>query len=64
MRFIIPLDWKQIDKSEIINNDPTSSFTTEIQKHLSKLRKEEKIDKKTYYKLYPSDPISPRYMEL
>ena len=50
----------QLGKSEVINDDPTTSFTNKIQKHLSKLRKEDKFDKKTYYKLYPSDPIPPR----
>ena len=51
---------EQIGKSKIIDHDPTPNLLKKIQKELAKLRKENKFDNKTYFKLYPSDDIPPR----
>ena len=45
---------EQLDKAKI---NPTSGLTNKIQK---KFRKENKFTNKTYFELYPSDPIPPR----
>ena len=45
---------EQIGKSIILDYDPTTTL-------LNKLRKEGKFDNKTYYKVYPSDAVPPRF---
>ena len=42
------------------NIHPTSGLTNKIQKKLCKFRKENTFTNKTYFELYPSDPIPPR----
>ena len=42
------------------NTDPTSALTSIIQKHLATLHKQQKFETRTYFQLYPSDPIPPR----
>ena len=51
---------EQIGKSKIIDHDPTPTLLKKFQKELAKLKKENKFDNKTYFKLYPSDAIPPR----
>ncbi|XP_065678099.1 uncharacterized protein LOC136093107 [Hydra vulgaris] len=51
---------EQIKNIKIIDYDPTSTFTTKFQIQLCKLRKEGKLDTKTYFKMYPSDCNPPR----
>ena len=51
---------EQIEKSKIIDCDPTSLLTGKLQRLLRKLKKEDKFDKKTYSLVYPSDWIPPR----
>ena len=51
---------KQLGKATKAKIDPTSRLTNKIQKKLCKLRKENKFTNKTYFELYPSDPIPPR----
>ena len=51
---------EQIEKSNIINYDPTATLLNKFQKDLAKLRKEGKFDNKTYYKVYPSGTTPPR----
>ena len=51
---------EQIGKSKIIDHDSTPTLVKIFQKELAKLRKENKFDNKTYFKLYPSDAIPPR----
>ena len=51
---------EQIGKSKIIDHDPAPTLLKKFQKELAKLRKENKFDSKTYFKLYPSDAIPPR----
>ena len=51
---------EQIGKSKIIDCDPTKLLTEKFQRHLQKLKKEGKFDKKTYSIIYPSDCIPPR----
>ena len=51
---------EQLGKANVINYDPTQSFTRKIQNLLSKLRKEDKFTNRLYFDLYPSDPIPPR----
>ena len=48
---------EQIEKSKIINHYPAPSLQNKFQKESAKLRKENKFDYKTYFKLYPSDVI-------
>ena len=50
---------KKIRKSKI-DHDPTPTLLNKFQKELAKLRKQNKFDNKTYFKLYPSDAIPPR----
>ena len=51
---------EQLGKATKAKIDPTSRLTNKIQKNLGKLRKENKFTNKTYFELYPSDPIPPR----
>ena len=51
---------EQLGKATKAKIDPTSRLTNKIQKKLCKLRKENKFTNKTYFELYPSDPIPPR----
>ena len=51
---------EQLCKATKAKLDPKSRLTNKIQKKLCKLRKENKFTKKTYFELYPSDPIPPR----
>ena len=44
----------------MIDHDPTPTFLNKFQKELAKLRKENKFDNKTYFKLCPSYAIPPR----
>ena len=50
---------EQLGKATKAKRDPTSRLTNKIQKKLCKLRKENKFTNKTYFELYPSDPIPP-----
>ena len=49
---------EQLGKAAI---DQASRLTNKIQKNICKLRKENKFTNKTYFKLYPSDTIPPRF---
>ena len=51
---------EQIGKSKTIDHDPTPNLLKKPQKELAKLRRENKFDNKTYFKLYPSDNIPRR----
>ena len=51
---------EQIGNTNIITEDPTKKFATDIRKLLSTLKKKGKFNKKEYESLYPSDPIPPR----
>ena len=51
---------EQLRKVKVIDKDPTQKYTSKIQKHLCKLRKEEKFTDKEYFEIYHSDPIPPR----
>ena len=46
---------EQIEKSKIMDHDPTPSLLNKFKKELVKLRKENKFGNKTYFKFYPSD---------
>ena len=46
-RFVVP------------NTNRTSALTNKIQKQLATLRKQQKFETRTYFQLYPSDPIPP-----
>ena len=51
---------EELGKATKAKIDPTSRLTNKIQKKLCNLRKENKFTNKTYFELYPSDPIPPR----
>ena len=51
---------EKLGKATKAKIDPTSRLTNKIQKKLCNLRKENKFTNKTYFELYPSDPIPPR----
>ena len=51
---------EQLEKTEVIEEDPTQKYTNKIQKHLCKLRKEKKFTDKEYFDIYSSDLIPPR----
>ena len=51
---------EQIRESVVSNTDPRSPPTSKIQKHLATLCKQQKFETRTYFQLYPSDPIPPR----
>ena len=44
---------EQIGKANMIDYDPTTTLLNKFPKELAQLRKEEKIDNNTYYKVYP-----------
>ena len=48
------------DKAKVVDKDPTQKYTSKIQKHLCKLKKDKKFTDKKYFEIYPSDPIPPR----
>ena len=50
----------QLGEAKEIQKDPTQSLTKKFQSIISSLKKEDKIDKKLFYSMYPSDPIPPR----
>ena len=52
---------EQLGKAKVINEYPTQKYTSKIQKHLCKLRKEKKFKDKEYFDMYPSDSIPPRF---
>ena len=54
---------EQLGKAKVIDEDPTQKYTSKIQKHLCKLRKEKKFPDKEYFEIYPSDPIPPQIYE-
>ena len=51
---------EQIGDARIIRSDPTNSLVRKFQKEISRLKKEEKIDVRTFHRLYPSDAVPPR----
>ncbi|XP_065673970.1 uncharacterized protein LOC136090921 [Hydra vulgaris] len=51
---------EQLGNCAISTVDPTQKFLNLIQRTLSKLKKDKKLDKKTYGKIYSSDAIPPR----
>ena len=51
---------EQIGESAVSNTDLTSALTSKNQKHLATLRKQQKLETRTYFQLYSSDPIPPR----
>ena len=51
---------EQLGKATKAEIDPTSRLTSKIQKKLCKIRKENKLTNKTYFELYPIEPIPPR----
>jgi hypothetical protein len=51
---------EQIGECDILDEDPTNSLAEKIRVFLRNLRKEGKLDNRTFYELYPSDPIIPR----
>ena len=51
---------EQIKESIVSNTDQTSAITSKIQKHLATHCKKQKFRTRTYFQLYPSDPIPPR----
>ena len=51
---------EQIGDARIIRSDPTSSLVCKFQKEISRLKKEKKIDVRTFHRLYPSDAVPPR----
>ena len=54
---------EQLGKAKVLDEYPTQKYTSKMQKHLCKLRKEKKFKDKEYLEIYPSDPISPRLYE-
>ena len=51
---------EQTGKLKVIDHDPTTTLLNKFPTELAKVRKEKQFDSKTYFKLYPSDAISPR----
>jgi len=51
---------EQLGEAKEINRDPTQKLVKKFQVEISRLKKEEKIDKRTFYSMYPSDAVPPR----
>ena len=51
---------EQIGESVLSNTVPTSALASISQKYLATHRKHQKFETKSYFQLYPSDPIPPR----
>ena len=49
-----------IGEAIVVDKDPTKLMMGKFQRAISKLKKHNKIDKHTFYKLYPSDAVPPR----
>ncbi|XP_065642453.1 uncharacterized protein LOC136074080 [Hydra vulgaris] len=52
---------EEIKHSVTINYDPTQILMTKFQKLLCRFRKQKKLDNKTYFQMYPSDCVPPRF---
>jgi hypothetical protein len=50
----------QLGEARITDTDPTQKLTRKFQTTLSKLRKEQKVDSKLFFEMYPSDAVPPR----
>ena len=53
---------EQLGKATKAKIDPRSRLANKIEKKLCKLRKEKQFTSKTYFELYPSDPIPQRLL--
>ena len=51
---------KQLGKAAKTKINPKNRLTNKIQRNLCKHRKENKFTNKTYFELYPYEPIQPR----
>ena len=51
---------EQIGDAKVCIRGPTDKLTKKFQRVTSKLRKDGKIDDKTFHKIYPSDAVPPR----
>ena len=52
---------KKIPSKKRIDHDPTPTLLNKFQNGLAKLKKENKFDNKTYFRLYPSNAIPPQF---
>ena len=50
---------EQIPSTTVITEDPTNALVKKFQVQISKLKKDDKISKFTFYEMYPSDAIPP-----
>ena len=50
----------QLGEAREIEKDPTKTLVNKFQVEISRLRKEDKINKQTFYAMYPSDAVPPR----
>ena len=50
----------ELGDAKVIEKDPTTTIVKKIQQEVSRLHKEEKIDRKVFYNMYPSDSVPPR----
>ena len=50
----------ELGEAKVMKKDPTNTLVTKVQRVVSKLHKDNKIDKQTFYSMYPSDAIPPR----
>ena len=48
--------------AKVVSRDPTKSLVLKFQREISRLKKEEKIDKKLFYSMYPSDATPHNFM--
>ena len=51
---------EQLGNTRILDEDPTPTFTSDIQRALSKLRKKGRFTDKEYEEIYPTDALPPR----
>ena len=51
---------EQLGEAKVSTSDPTKSLTKKFQRELLQLRKDDKIDTKLFFDMYPSDAVPPR----
>ena len=51
---------EHVKDAKVVTKDPTKPLLSKFQREVSRLKKEDKIDKQLFYSMYPSDATPPR----
>ena len=50
----------ELGEAKVITKDPTNTLVRKVQRQVSQLHKDNKIDKSQFFQMYPSDAVPPR----